>query len=124
MGDPQGCSKMGFLYEKGDQGVARDLRKARELYTKSCDGSVFGDCYALGKLLERGDSAIVPRDDPAAVTLFKRSCEGGVASGCYDLALRTQIGNGVPKDLNQAAALFRRACDGGETRACARVKRR
>ena len=56
--------------------------------------------------------------------LFRKSCDGGISTACYDLAMRSQIGNGVPKDLNQATAWFKKACDGGEARACEKIKRR
>ena len=124
LGDAQGCSRLGGLYEKGET-VERDLAKAKTLLGKACEGGLVGDCYTLGKLLERGDSATVKKDDAGAVVLYRKS----VRRRRRPRLLRSRPARpdrqlGVPKDLTQATALFRKACDGGVTPACDKVRRR
>jgi hypothetical protein len=45
-GDLQGCSNLGWLYEKG-AGVSKDLTRARELYKQACDGGNQNGCTKL-----------------------------------------------------------------------------
>jgi hypothetical protein len=79
-GDMQGCQELGNIYFNGE-GVAKDERRAADLYRKACDGNNFRSCAFLGAMYEKGEA--LRKDDQRAAELFQKACAGGDQSGCY-----------------------------------------
>jgi len=48
-GDMDGCTNLGFMYEKGD-GVRQNTSRAKELYGKACDLRFEEGCKAFARL--------------------------------------------------------------------------
>jgi hypothetical protein len=120
-GDLSGCAMLGNLYENG-WGVAKDAKRAAELYEKSCVGGDADGCYFLGLTCRSGRG--VPKDVGRAAALFERACDATHDLGCGGLAEVGEAylsGAGVSKDAARAAVLLERACDRGVGSACARL---
>jgi TPR repeat protein len=45
-----GCFMADMRYEHGDEGVAKDVEKARSFYKKACDGGLRLACSSFEKL--------------------------------------------------------------------------
>jgi len=100
LGDPKLCLTAAIIYEKGDQNVPKDERRAEAFYQKACDGDVFQACGLLGKRRNSGK-------------LLRRACLGKAYSFCYPAALAIQ--KNVPKD---AMALMKMGCKHDQVEAC------
>ena len=85
-GNGASCQALGVSYEKGENGVKQDIKKAEKYYEKMCYGE---DIPQLPKGEHRCDYL------------------SGLAGNYY-------LGkNGFPKDINKAVLNFMKACDGG-----------
>ena len=116
-GDLAGCSHLAPMYEWGEP-LGRDLNKAIDLYTKTCDGGFPRDCHALAKMLLRGGISL--RRDPArAIPLLEKACDRDVAVACRDLASMLERGDGITRNPSRARTLMAKACAGGDKEACA-----
>jgi TPR repeat protein len=147
-GDVQSCSLAGDMYTTGQNGTARDMVRAAEMYERACAGGMADICNTLGETYERtgtveggvqraeelfqracegGSSAgclnlglaFAARDDKLrALELYERSCNGGWSAGCHHVGLVYDQGDGVPKDSGKAMAAYTRACDGDYVESC------
>lgn len=75
-GDPQAQVRLGSLYQKGE-GVARDAKKARELYTEAAQRGNADALYNLGNLYLMGEG--VQQDDGWALTYYRQAAAQGHA---------------------------------------------
>ena len=79
MGDPGGLDEIGYMYDFGNFGVAKDPHKAREWYEKAADLGVsnsmkrIGDFYAAGEEYGYG----VPKDIHKAMEWYKKAADLG-----------------------------------------------
>lgn len=91
LGSANGCSNVGFFYEKGvdSAGVAKDLSKAFAFYKKACDMVYAQGCANLGALYYNGGDG-VKKDINAAKNYSKKACSMGDQNGCknYKIMLR------------------------------------
>jgi TPR repeat protein len=106
---------LGSKYYFGD-GVKQDKQKAKQLYTKACDGGDANGCYNLGVMSDNGDGAT--QDKQKAKELYTKSCDAGNMGGCVNLGLMYTTGDGIRQDKQKAKKLFAKACDGGNMGGC------
>ncbi len=72
------CDSLGLMYEEGD-GVAKDAKRAEELYRRACDGGHANGCTNLGVLYQNGNG--VAKDAARAAKLYQRACDAGSFTG-------------------------------------------
>lgn len=73
------CALLGYKYSLGE-GVAQDLKKAGELFTKACDGGDAAGCSNLGASYANGKG--VRQDYGKALEFFGKACDLKEQSGC------------------------------------------
>jgi TPR repeat protein len=119
--DADSCATLGFAYEHGDGGLAKDLAKARALYTEACKLGNGRGCYNLGTSWDREGPE---RDQVKAVAALRDGCDRRWAPACNDLGYAYQHAEGgLTRDKPQALALYTKACDGGNALGCKNAKR-
>jgi len=101
---------LGFKYEKGKEGVQKDMEKAIYWYTRAAEqGST--DAYVhLGMCFDGEDT---PKDIKKAIYWFTKAAEQGDADGQFALGTYYQNGEGVPKDIEKAIYWFTKAANQG-----------
>lgn len=104
-----GCVDLGRMYAAG-RGIARDEKKALQLFEKSCQDGVGHPvgCNEAGFAYENAKGA--PEDVKKAAVFYEHSCKAGVAAGCNNLGMLFALGKGIEKNDGKAAALFDEAC--------------
>lgn len=101
---------LGWMYEHG-KGVDRNLRKARQWYTKAAEhGNAYGQSV-LGWMYAKGVG--VARNSARAVEWFRKSSEQGLADAQNNLGVMYRNGDGVGQDPEQAVEWFRLAANQG-----------
>jgi serine/threonine protein kinase/TPR repeat protein len=78
--DGQGCNALGNSYLRG-QGVAKDMKKARDAYQTGCDYDESTACYNLGILYRDGGGGLAV-DLAQAKVMLERGCKGGKRYSC------------------------------------------
>lgn len=114
------CNTAGVLYAQG-LGMAQNFFRARDLYTRACEGGNMFGCSNLGWFYEVGRA--VPRDIARAYRLFDYACERDHMPACRNLADLYARGRGVVSDVTKARTLYLRACDDSYLPACSRLGR-
>ena len=76
--------------------MTQDLAKAKDLFTRACDGGEMNGCYGLGRLYYGGLG--VTKDNQQALNLWQKTCDANISQGCYNLAFLYVSGDGVSKD--------------------------
>ncbi len=79
-GKMQSCIELGMLYYNGE-GVDKDVRKSKKLFTKACKGRVSRACYYLGYVFLRGGEGI-DKNNKKAMLAFGRACNIGSERSC------------------------------------------
>lgn len=103
--DPTAYTHLGYLLERGQGGVAKDVPAAAALYRLTAELGDADAMYNLAVLVARGEGGVA-KDVPAAAALFKQAAECGDADAMGNLALLLERGDdGVAKDVLAAAAL-------------------
>ncbi|HEU0034858.1 MAG TPA: tetratricopeptide repeat protein [Kofleriaceae bacterium] len=77
--DPSFCYNLGVVTAAGN-GVAKDPKRARELYGKACDAGNADACNNLGDMANRGIGGA--KDVARAKQLFDKACTAGSELGC------------------------------------------
>jgi len=113
-GDRNACVELGHDYQFG-AGVAKNTRRALELYRTGCSQKVQLACVWEGVIL-LSNSEIGERS--RGRQLIDAACKADDPFACYFAGLLAYTGTGMTKDERQAAELFRRGCDAGEPKAC------
>ena len=114
-GEAQGCTNLGWMYEKGRE-VVQDEAKAVTLYQQGCDGGNARGCTNLGWMYAEGREVV--QDEAKAVTLYQQGCDGGNAQGCTNLGIMYAEGREVVQDEAKAVTLYQQGCDGGNAQGC------
>ena len=78
----ESCRALGVLYADGT-GVTSDPVRARELFTRACDGGVSKACNNLGLLYASGIG--VEPDPPRAAELYQKACDASDPLACRNL---------------------------------------
>lgn len=93
LGSANGCSVIGFFYEKGEDlttSVAKDSSKAFALSKKACDMGDAKGCANLGAMYYKGDG--VKKDINAAKNYSKKACSMGYQDGCHNYKIMLRQG--------------------------------
>jgi TPR repeat protein len=119
--DGAGCSGAADLYAQGG-GVARDDRRAYELYVQGCRYASASACAGTGKMLEvraalaptKGAELIRHADEAyrRGAAIARADCERGDPQQCAVLGDSYRLGKGVKRDVAEARRLYRIGCDG------------
>ncbi len=104
-----GCATLAFLYATAKT-VAKDDRKAAELYRKSCDLGDAQGCYNAALMADEGRG--VQRDAVRAASDYEEACQLGSSTACTNLGYVYENGKGVRQDKFLALANYERGCDG------------
>ena len=86
----ESCINLGALYERGEEGVKQDYKKANELFSKSCDLGFGSGCYDLGILYTNGQG--VKQDKSMAKEYFGKACDLGDQTGCGEYKKLNELG--------------------------------
>jgi TPR repeat protein len=76
------CYHLAVLLDTG-RGVARNQKKAREIYREACEADSFSACNNLGVMLNVGQGGA--KNVAMARQLLDKACQGGVELGCNNL---------------------------------------
>ncbi|OGQ10273.1 MAG: hypothetical protein A2138_16550 [Deltaproteobacteria bacterium RBG_16_71_12] len=101
-----GCVEAADTLRDGDWGESKDLRRAAELYRRSCLLGGFGECAsatALGL-----PASLSPLD--AARIRRERCWRVGDLDACYDEGRALRDGKGVSRDVRAAVRVFDLVC--------------
>ena len=104
-----GCATLGFLYATG-KAVAKEDKRAAQLYRKGCELGDAQGCYNAGLMAEEGRGG--KADLARAVADYDEACELGSSTACTNLGFLYERGRGVKEDRAKAVALYQRGCDG------------
>ncbi len=123
-GNAADCSALGYNYQMGNMGLAKDGLKAVYLYRKACDKGDATGCFDLGTEYDPTlpQFGVLAKDAVTATALYRQGCTGGQASSCtnlgtfYDPTL-DQVA-GITKDGATAAAFYKQGCDGDNAIGC------
>ena len=117
-GDLDAQYDIGTMYEKGN-GVAKDVEKAFEWYTKSAKQGNDKAAFKVGYAFLRGDGAA--QDDAKALKWLNEAAEKNNVRAFYYLGTIYEKGRGVPVDMDKALRWYTRAAKGGYSYAEERV---
>ena len=107
----QACAAQAELFTRGDEGLAIDLKRATQLFTRACDGRVGGACGGLGLLALNSSVA-------RAISFFEKGCKYGDNRSCNELGDRYHAGSGVKKDRERARHFYLLGCEIGPMAEC------
>jgi TPR repeat protein len=106
-------ARLGYFYETGHGGVAKNEREAARLYKLSADQGNPGARNNLGLLYRDGRGGLA-KDEREALRLFRLAADQGNAYARQNLGAFYRDGRGgLAKDDNEAARLFRLSADQG-----------
>ena len=91
------CYNLGYAFREG-QGAPIDLSRAKELFTKACDGLVTEACEHLGLMNERGIGT--PANADKARQVYRFGCEHGGGGCCINLGLMVAEGRFITSQSN------------------------
>jgi TPR repeat protein len=112
-GDANAQARLGYLYETGGSGLAKDEREAARLYRLAADQGNAAGRNNLGIFYKDGRGGLA-KDDREALRLFRLSSDQGNAFGQTNLGVFYRDGRGgLAKDDREAARLFKLAADKG-----------
>src|SRR6266849_1509255 len=112
-GNANAQGRLGYFYETGRGGLAKDDREAARLYRLAADQGNASARNNLGGLYRDGRGGLT-KDDREALRLFKLAADQGNAYGQLNLGLFYREGRGgLSKDDREALRLFKLAADQG-----------
>jgi TPR repeat protein len=118
-GNANAQGRLGYFYETGRGGLAKDDREAARLYKRAADQGNASARNNLGALYRDGRGGLT-KDDREALRLFKLAADQGNAYGQENLGAFYRDGRGgLSKDDREAARLFKLAADQGNPSAAA-----
>ncbi len=106
------ANEIGYIYERGGDGVAQDMDAARHWYMKAIEE--VDDDYAylgLARMALKGYSDAGSPSD--AVDYLRKACDVDNPMALTNLGMLYHFGQVVPKDMDHAAQLYERACEQG-----------
>jgi len=111
---PEGASNLGAMYGLG-MGVAKDEKKAAELYQRASEKGYPIASDNLGAMYHYGQG--VTKDLKKAAEYYQKGSEQGSAHASYYLGVMYHYGQGVTKDLKKAAEYYQKGSEQGSTHA-------
>lgn len=116
LGEGQGCSLLGTVYDCGERGVEVDFAKAATWYQKAIDAKEASGLFGLGSMYLEGRGVEV--NYLLALELLDRGCRNGELRSCNNVASMHLKGLGTAKSPSKAIELFERACNAKEPVGC------
>jgi len=114
-GSAEGMHLLGALYYQG-HGVAKDLTRAVELFSKAANLGYAPSLSNLGLMYSMGDG--VPKDLKKALELSTKAAETGDPLAQFNLAQSYRLGDEVvARDYKKAAHWYRKAAEAGNPKA-------
>ncbi|ELW65451.1 Sel1 repeat-containing protein 1 [Tupaia chinensis] len=106
----EACHNVGLLAHDGqaNEDGQPDLGKARDYYTKACDGGYAPSCFNLSVMFLQGTPAF-PKDMSLASKYSMKACDLGHVWACANASRMYKLGDGVDKDEAKAEVLKNRA---------------
>jgi len=111
-GDSSAMAAVGTMYEKGGEGVPKDIRLAAQWHLKAAEAGNSAAMQTIGLDYMVGDG--VPQDYAKAAYWLKQAAEAGQTMAMGAIGFLYGYGRGVPKDLEQAAFWLRKAAAAGD----------
>src|SRR5216683_322846 len=116
-GNANAQGRLGYFYETGRGGLAKDDREAARLYRLAADQTQADARVNLGYFYETGHGGLA-KDDHEAVRLYRLAADQGNATAQSNLGVFYRDGRGgLTKDDREAARLFKLAADQGNASA-------
>lgn len=115
-GDSSYCIKLGKLYEKGAQNLAKNPSKAIKIYDKVCKKNNPLGCKAAGDFFFNRFAY------ESALEYFNKACTNGEMNSCFEMAKMFENGIGVVKDKKLAYGIYTTICFRGDEEGCAKMK--
>lgn len=106
----EACHNVGLLAHDGqaNKDGQPDLEKARDYYTRACDGNYAPSCFNLSAMFLQGAPGF-PKDMGLACKYSMRACDLGHVWACANASRMYKLGDGVDKDEAKAEVLKNRA---------------
>src|SRR6266478_7030918 len=116
-GNANAQGRLGYFYESGRGGLAKDDREAARLYRLAADQGNASARNNLGGLYRDGRGGL-SKDDREAARLFKLAADQAQADARVNLGYFYETGHGgLAKDDREAVRLYRLAADQGNATA-------
>jgi TonB family protein len=116
------CRRLAIMLRSGTD-VAQDLKRARELFQRACDGDISSACQSLASMYVAGEGGAIDLSNAARID--RKACEANDSAACTALARLTYTGKGVAKNVQEAIGLYERAigasqrgCEGRDMASC------
>jgi TPR repeat protein len=107
---------LGWSYENGENGYAKDYYKAIDFYLTACLHDNVEGCNNLANIYEKGK--IGKKNYKDALYYFEKACNLNDKNGCSNLGRLYYSGRGVSKDLTKAKFYYNKSCSLGDEKAC------
>lgn len=106
----EACHNAGLLAQDGqvNEDDQPDLGKARDYYTRACDGGYAPSCFNLSAMFLQGAPGF-PKDMALACQYSMKACDLGHVWACANASRMYKLGDGVDKDEVKAEVLKNRA---------------
>ena len=120
-GSRYGQYMLGWFYQSGEGGVARDYAQALALYRLAAAQNHDGAQNSLGLMYDNGHG--VARDRAEALRWYQLAAAQGLPQALFNVAFCYEDGLGVRKNKDEAIRWYRRAQAAGDPDAAAALKR-
>ncbi|XP_028643886.1 cytochrome c oxidase assembly factor 7 [Grammomys surdaster] len=106
----EACHNVGLLAHDGqvNEDGHPDLGKARDYYSRACDGGYAASCFNLSAMFLQGAPGF-PKDMGLACKYSMKACDLGHVWACANASRMYKLGDGVDKDEAKAEMLKNRA---------------
>jgi len=111
-GDSSAMAAVGTMYEKGGEGVPKDIRQAVQWHLKAAEAGNSAAMQTIGLDYMSGDG--MPQDYAKAAYWLQQAADAGQPMAMGAIGVLYRYGRGVPKDLKQAAFWLRKAAATGD----------
>ena len=106
----EACHNVGLLAHDGqvNEDGQPNLERARDYYTRACDGNYAASCFNLSAMFLQGAPSF-PKDMGLACKYAMKACDLGHVWACANASRMYKLGDGVDKDEAYAEDLKNRA---------------
>ncbi|KAL2772538.1 cytochrome c oxidase assembly factor 7, partial [Daubentonia madagascariensis] len=106
----EACHNVGLLAHDGqvNEDGQPNVGKARDYYTRACDGGYASSCFNLSAIFLQGAPGF-PKDMGLACKYSLKACDLGHVWACANASRMYKLGDGVNKDEAKAEVLKNRA---------------
>jgi len=101
------CATLGDMYRHGN-GVEKDVVKAKEILTNSCNANNMDGCLKLGNLYLDNNNT------QKSIEFYTKVCDNKYPMGCHNIAVAYE----KIDDINNTRKFYQMACDNNYTTSC------